>query len=49
MKPVRLRISPRGAGPRIGTSGECSTHMYHMAVTFEVSHSEMSALKLVAF
>ena len=35
------------ARPRIGTSGKCSTHIWYIVVTLEVSHTEMSWLKLV--
>ena len=49
IKPARLCVSTGAlARPRIGTSGKCSTHMYDIVVTVEVSHSEMSRLKLVA-
>ena len=34
--------------PRIASSENCSTHIQYIVVTLDVSHSEMSLLKLVA-
>ena len=50
IKPAtRLQVGT-GAFPHssIGTSGKWSTHIWYMLVTLEVSHFEMSPLKLVA-
>ena len=48
-KSARLCVSTgASARPRIGTIGKCSTHIEPIVVTFEVSHTEMSRLKLVA-
>ena len=46
---MRLHVGTgASARLRIGISGKCSTHMWSIVVTLEVSHNEMSWLNLVA-